>query len=230
MADGDDQAWRAAKSPHARPLWIALAVAGLAGEAVLVVIAMLAMTTPERDGAGLVALSWAELIASGATGLVVALALVALVLRTRILDPLRRLAAMLPSAADATAIGKRLKLSTQQALRLEVMLAPTPVIDVAGGPKAWRAGIYGLGNNLYADRLLLALNAPGDWRAALALARSWMPAELPVSGGDALTLGLKPGPRVGALIEAVERWWIDGDFSADRAACLTELERLARQT
>ena len=109
------------------------------------------------------------------------------------------------------------------------MLAREPAIDVAGGPKAWRAGIYRLGNDLYADRLLLAVDAPGDWRAALALARSWTPPELPVSGGDALKLGLKPGPRVGALIEAVERWWIDGDFSADRAACLAELERLARQ-
>lgn len=151
----------------------------------------------------------------------------ALIAREDAPDALRRLAAILPSGADATAIGKRLKLSTQQALRLEVMLASTPAIDVAGGPKAWRAGIYGLGNNLYADRLLLALDAPGDWRAALALARNWTPPELPVSGGDALKLGLKPGPRVGALIEAVERWWIDGDFSADRAACLAELERLA---
>ncbi len=154
----------------------------------------------------------------------------ALIAREDAADALRRLAAILPSDADATAIGKRLKLSTQQALRLEVMLASTPVVDLAGGPKAWRAGIYGLGNNLYADRLLLAVEAPGDWRAALALARSWTPPELPVSGGDALTLGLKPGPRVGALIEAVERWWIDGDFAADRAACLAELERLARGT
>ena len=32
--------------------------------------------------------------------------------------------------------------------------------------------------------------------------------ELPVSGADALALGLKPGPKVGALLEAVERWWI----------------------
>jgi len=143
-------------------------------------------------------------------------------------DPLRRLAAILPGGADATAIGKRLKLSTQEALRLEVMLAPEPVIDVAGGAKAWRAGIYRLGGGLYADRLLLASDAPGDWRGALAMARDWTPLELPVSGGDALKLGLKPGPRVGALIEAVERWWVAGDFSADRAACLAELERLAR--
>lgn len=154
----------------------------------------------------------------------------ALIAREDAPDPLRRLAAILPASADATAIGKRLKLSTQQALRLEVMLASEPAIDVTSGPKAWRAGIYRLGSSLYADRLLLAVDAAGDWRAALALARSWTPPELPVSGGDALKLGLKPGPRVGALIEAVERWWIDGDFSADRNACLAELERLARQT
>jgi poly(A) polymerase len=143
-------------------------------------------------------------------------------------DALRRLAAVLPADADAVAIGKRLKLSTQEALRLQVMLAREPVMDIAGGPRAWRAGIYRLGNRLYIDRLLLAVDAPGDWHAALALARDWTAPELPVSGGDALTFGLKPGPKVGALIDAVERWWIEHDFAPDRAACLAELERLAR--
>jgi len=143
-------------------------------------------------------------------------------------DGLRRLAAVLPSDADAVAIGKRLRLSTQEALRLEVMVAREPALDIAGGPRAWRAGLYRLGNGLYADRLLLAIDAPGDWRAALAMARSWTPPELPVSGGDALKLGLKPGPRVGALVDAVERWWIEGDFAGDRAACLAELARLAK--
>lgn len=143
-------------------------------------------------------------------------------------DGLRRLAAVLSVEAAPVSIGKRLKLSTQETLRLEVMLAREPVIDIAGGPPAWRAGLYRLGNGLYIDRLLLAIDAPGDWRAALAVARRWTPPELPVSGGDALKLGLKPGPKVGALIDAVERWWVDGDFAADRAACLVELERLAR--
>ena len=95
--------------------------------------------------------------------------------------------------ADAVAIGKRLKLSTQESLRLEVMLAREPVMDIAGGPRAWRAGIYRLGNGLYADRLLLAIDAPGDWRAALVMAASWTPPELPVSGGDALKLGPEAG-------------------------------------
>jgi poly(A) polymerase len=143
-------------------------------------------------------------------------------------DGLRRLAAVLPQDTYAVAIGKRLKLSTQEALRLEVMLAREPAIDVAGGEPAWRAGIYRLGTGLYIDRLLLAVDAPGDWRGALDFARRWTPPELPVSGADALKLGLKPGPKVGALIAAVERWWIAGDFTADRAACVAELERLSR--
>ena len=143
-------------------------------------------------------------------------------------DALRRLASILPVGTDGTLIGKRLKLSTQDALRLEVMLAREPAIDIAGGLKAWRAGIYRLGNTLYADRLLLAVDGTGDWRAALEVAREWTAPELPVSGGDAVKLGLKPGPKIGALIEAVERWWIEGDFAADRAACLDELERLMK--
>jgi poly(A) polymerase len=143
-------------------------------------------------------------------------------------DGLRRLAAVLPAKADAVAIGKRLKLSTQQALRLEVMLSDEPAIDVAGGEPAWRAGLYRLGTGLYIDHLLLAVDAPGDWRAALDYARRWTPPELPVGGADALKLGLQPGPKVGALLEAVERWWLAGDFTADRAACLAELEKLAR--
>jgi poly(A) polymerase len=152
----------------------------------------------------------------------------ALIAREPAPDKLRRLAAILPAEADETAIGKRLRLSTQDALRLGVMLAREPALDLLGGPRVWRAGIYRLGNKLYIDRLLLAVDTPGDWRGALALAERWTPPELPVSGGDALKMGLAPGPRIGALISAVEDWWVAGDFTADRSACLAELERLAK--
>jgi len=145
----------------------------------------------------------------------------ALVAREETADPLRRLAAIVSPSA-ATAVAKRLKLSTQDSLRLQLMLEPA----VPGDPENRRAALYRLGTSLFVDRVLL--EGPGDWQAALALARRWTPPELPISGADALALGLKPGPQVGALLEAVERWWIAGDFSADRAACLAELERLAR--
>lgn len=145
----------------------------------------------------------------------------ALAAREETPDPLRRLAAILPTEADATAIGKRLKLSTQESVRLQLLLDPANAIDTTN----LRACLYRLGTKLFIDRVLL--DAPGDWRAALTLAGSWTPPDLPIGGNDALALGLRPGPKLGALIEAVERWWIAGDFSADRAACLAELKRRA---
>ena len=146
----------------------------------------------------------------------------ALVAREEKADALRRLAAILPVDADATAIGKRLKLSTQESVRLQLMLDPANAIDATN----LRASLYRLGTRLFIDRALL--DAPGDWRAALALAGAWTPPELPIGGNDALALGLKPGPKVGALLEAVERWWIAGDFSADEAALRAKLEVMAR--
>ncbi len=101
MADTDEQAWRKPETPHARPLWIALAVAGLAGLAVLLTIVMLAVETAEADGRGLAALSWGELIAAGLSGFLVALLLAALVVRTRMVLPLRRLAAEARFVAEA---------------------------------------------------------------------------------------------------------------------------------
>jgi poly(A) polymerase len=139
-------------------------------------------------------------------------------------DALRRLAAILPLTADAVAIGKRLKLSTQETVRLQVMLEPLPADE-----HDFRVLLYRLGPTLFVDRLLLDGEARGDWRAGLALVGSWTPPVLPVGGADVLKLGLKAGPKVGALLDAVERWWIAGGFSADRAACLAELERLARE-
>jgi poly(A) polymerase len=133
-------------------------------------------------------------------------------------DRLRRLAAIV-SSPDAA---KRLKLSTQDSLRLQLMLEPSSAVS---GDQSFRAQCYRLGTTLFVDRVLL--DAPPGWPEALALARGWTPPQLPVSGADALALGLKPGPQVGDLLEAVERWWIEGDFSADREACLAELKRLA---
>ena len=143
-------------------------------------------------------------------------------------DPLRRLAAILPADADATAIGKRLKLSTQEALRLEVMLAREPVIDVAGGPKAWRAQIYAPGRQSL--RRSPAARGRGAGRLAGG-ARDGAQLDAARTAGERRRCAeARPQARArksARLIEAVERWWIDGDFTADRAACLAELERLA---
>jgi poly(A) polymerase len=45
-----------------------------------------------------------------------------------------------------------------------------------------------------------------------------------LSGGDVVARGVPPGPRVGALLEAVRGWWLAGGCVADRKACLDRLE------
>src|SRR5204863_5593206 len=71
--------------------------------------------------------------------------LAALIAREDEADGLRRLAAILPAGTDAVAIGKRLKLSTQESVRLDVMLSREPAIDIAGGPSALPSGAPPLG-------------------------------------------------------------------------------------
>ena len=61
----------------------------------------------------------------------------------------------------------------------------------------------------------------------LALARDWTPPAFPLAGRDVTALGIPPGPRVGRLLDAMRAWWEAGDFTADRAACLTHLRELA---
>ncbi|MBZ0325051.1 MAG: CCA tRNA nucleotidyltransferase, partial [Alphaproteobacteria bacterium] len=59
-------------------------------------------------------------------------------------------------------------------------------------------------------------------------AAHWTPVALPVTGADLHAAGIPTGPEVGRLLAEIEGWWIDGDFRADRAACLEELRtRLA---
>ena len=63
-----------------------------------------------------------------------------------------------------------------------------------------------------------------DWRELVALA-DWTPPRFPLRAQDAIELGIAPGPALGELLREMERWWIEGDFRADRKACLAELKR-----
>jgi hypothetical protein len=47
----------------------------------------------------------------------------------------------------------------------------------------------------------------------------------PLEGGDVLALGEPEGRRVGELLRAVRKWWLDGGCVADKEACRAELLR-----
>lgn len=153
-------------------------------------------------------------------------------------DPVRRLAALLEGGiAAAEAVAERLRLSNAERSRLVAMVGgPWPV--AAADDAARRRLLYRLRPERFRDAALYAwadtLSDPGgtggraeDWIDLLGFAAQDVPA-FPLRGRDALELGLAPGPRIGKLMDEVEAWWIDGDFRADRAACLDRLATLAR--
>ena len=148
-------------------------------------------------------------------------------------DALRRLAALVAvDAAGMAAMAERLRLSNARRDRLVGLAPPWPdefAPATAGDERAQRHALYRLGASRYRD-LALLVAADGGIDAArlaalLALAAAWRPPAFPIAGRDAVALGIPPGPRVGRLLEAVRRWWEDGDFAADRAACLEQLQK-----
>jgi len=152
-------------------------------------------------------------------------------------DPVRRLAALLEGGeAAALAVGGRLRLSNEARDRLALMAdPPVPLTPALMGADRRRAFNW-LDETARRDSLLLAWaeaaskgplpqSAAGSWTAFFADADAWKRRELPVRGRDALALGVKPGPRVGELIDAVQAWWEAGDFKATREECLAELKR-----
>src|SRR6185437_2646264 len=134
-------------------------------------------------------------------------------------------------AAAAGAVATRLRLSNPQRRRLVLLAEPPRPVDLAAGERAQRRALRHLGLAAYCDIVLLRGAAAGEGsraRALLAAAPRLVPPAFPLQGGDAVALGVPPGPRIGALVAAVEAWWEEGDFAADRAACLARLRELIR--
>jgi poly(A) polymerase len=154
-------------------------------------------------------------------------------------DAIRRLASLLPrDGAAARAVAARLRLSNADRDRLVALAMPEQAIHPGLDAPARRRALHHLGADAFRDLALLAWAGragggdlkPGDaaqWHALVRAADDWTALSLPVRGADVLALGVPAGPRVGKLMKEIERWWVEGDFRADRAACLRKLKQLA---
>lgn len=142
-------------------------------------------------------------------------------------DPILRLAALVQTdKAGASRLAERLRLSRSERDRLAGLMPPI-TLDPDGDEQARRLALYRLGAARCRDIALL-LAAEGKMsrprlRELLAAAGNWTPPIFPVGGDDVAALGIPEGPEVGRVLAAVRRWWEEGDFRADRAACLSKL-------
>ena len=132
-------------------------------------------------------------------------------------DPVLRTAALL--TGDRAAFAKRLKLSLAEAARLLSLQGPPP----SGDDADLRRQLADIDADTLIGRSLLA----GQPEAVRDRIRAIPRPVFPLEGRDALALGLKPGPRVGALLREVRGWWLDGGCLAGPGACRAELARRA---
>jgi poly(A) polymerase len=145
-----------------------------------------------------------------------------------------RLAALMPDAATASSMGRRLRRAHAQHDRREAALGVEPSITSWMSPKAARRAVYLTGPQTFADRVKLAwagsdnTAAAPQWLGLLAIGQAWSRPVLPVAGEDAAALGLPRGPKIGEALREVEAWWIDQDFPADRLAALEQLKAVAQ--
>ena len=137
-------------------------------------------------------------------------------------DPMQRFMALLPHEEPVVrAVCSRLKLSNSDRDRLVAWSQVDPDYTRYQTLKGIRAEEYRMGRQAVIDwAIWMILHTPLEYyKTAGELPR------FPLKGEDLVKAGLKPGPAVGQLLKALEAWWIEGDFRADKAALLEELER-----
>jgi poly(A) polymerase len=148
-------------------------------------------------------------------------------------DPVRRLASLVDvDPGGAALLAGRLHLSNAMRDRLAGLAPPWP-LDPAVDRKGLRRALYRLGAERVRDlALLLAAEDRSDRQLLadmLACAAAWQAPRFPIAGRDVTALGIPPGPRIGRLLAELRSWWEEGDFRADRTACLARLTELIEQ-
>jgi len=152
-------------------------------------------------------------------------------------DALLRMAAMVSddekaAKAAAMSIADRLRLSNVDRRRLDRLLAPPVMVTPEMSTQDMHVALYGLGRTAFADLVWLTWSRLGvavSFMAHIEMAATWDIPRFPLGGDDVKDLGVSQGPEIGDLLQEVEAWWIAGDFSADRRACLRKLRDLERK-
>ena len=131
-------------------------------------------------------------------------------------DAVRRLVALLPKQPDgAGAIAKSLKLSKKLQRAITTRLPAPSAVDLFQGEKDIRALAYR--TSVEAARDIALLFADDDaLPEMLARLQNWQPPVFPMTGGDLIERGLKPGPIVARTLASIEQAWIDNGFADEK--------------
>lgn len=144
-------------------------------------------------------------------------------------DPLLRLELI---TGDAASYRGGLKLTNAEMARLKALKHGSP--PAPGLRKAeQKVVLYQMGRQAFLDSVRLRWarsKASADdkgWRGLLTFGRRTEPPRFPITGEDLKARGVEPGPHLGAMLSALEDWWMAAGFPEDKALLLKRLDVMA---
>ena len=158
-------------------------------------------------------------------------------------EPLLRLAAIVPPDTERLKeMAGRLRLSRAETAFIDAWSSAPAVAatmaDAAFDRLLYRHGVAGIETRLKLS--LAAERAKANLEPAvlahvaglhrlLSRAQKWQRPVFPLTGADVLAAGMPAGPAVGAMLQHLEREWVDGNFNKNRANLLARLKALVDQ-
>jgi poly(A) polymerase/tRNA nucleotidyltransferase (CCA-adding enzyme) len=131
-------------------------------------------------------------------------------------DPLLRLAALLPGDVDEFAV--RWKLSKAEHERLRVLAAPN-VLRPEADDVALRQALAADEAAVLIDRIWLRGGDEPGWAVLRQRLGGMARPVFPLQGRDIMALGVEAGPRVGEVLRQVYVWWMADGCKAGAEAC-----------
>jgi poly(A) polymerase len=143
-------------------------------------------------------------------------------------EAIRRLAALLPPDPELSAsVAARLRLSKKDAKRL------VSAARRSGAAAEPRTLAYMIGTEEAVDRLLLAEDEAPLTAEKVKPLLGWVKPRFPLTGGQLIEMGLKPGPQVAKTLQAIEGQWVAERFPDEervRKLAREEVDQLLRSS
>lgn len=148
-------------------------------------------------------------------------------------DAMHRLMTLIaPTEENAAAVSTSLRLSNAETSRLEAWveafqkIGEKPLSDAEIFREFYRFGPDAVTDYLVWRDPALDDMTPAKVTHLFKIAAKWLRPKFPLSGEDALKVGLS-GPAIGAALRDLEHGWIESDFSKSRNELLKDLSALA---
>ena len=135
----------------------------------------------------------------------------------------RRLVFLLTGAENnVKKVTERLRLSNKDKKAIDLMVRAVAEAPHYLAESERKKFLYAHQGAVVSDAILIAWaqNKPGDdevWRNFHHTAKGWAPINFPLRGADATVLGVPQGPKIGRLLEELEKEWIESGFMLSHA-------------